>query len=311
MCRGRVREGVVRIQFDRFREETLCLVVGPLARLVVEAAAPQVEVVGLSGGRAACFVPRRVRGETQFQRVGDQGGGLVLQREDLLGVALPLLGPDLDSGAGVGDLHADAELVAFLAHGSRKYQIGADPPSHVARIRQRVVLEGNAASRDPETLDVGETEEDLLRHPFAEVSLIPLRAPVGKRQDGDGEPALLFRRPWNRDRGGAFRRGQVLDDRPGEAESAPVHGGDPVGASAAAREDLARLADRPADRRFRHEGVVPNVPEKLFLGHHPVAVCDQEGQQFEHLGLKLAWLSGHLEAVLLGLQHKGAEVEDH
>lgn len=231
-------EGVVRIQFDRFREETLCFVVGLLARLVVEASASQVEVVGLPGCRAACFVQRRVRGETQFQRVGDQIGGLVLQREDLLGVALPLLGPDLDSGAGVGDLDADAEFVAFLAHGSRKHQIGADPPSHVARIRQRVVLEGNAASRDPKPLDVGETEEDLLRHSLTEVVLIALRAAVGERQDGDGEP-----------RSSSGGRGTAIEGSPSGAARSSMTG--PVKRNPRPYTVVIQSALPPAARTFR------------------------------------------------------------
>ena len=305
-----VGQGVLGIELDRLREQPPRLVVGPLARLVVETAPPQVEVVGPARRRAPRLVRGRVRRQVEFQGLGDQTRRLVLQREDLLRMPLPLLGPDLEAGAGVGHLDADAEFVALLADRTLQHQVGADLPSDLSRVGERVVLEGNTAGRDPQADDVREPVEDLLGHPFAEVRLIPLRAPVGERQDGDGEPPLFLRRPWHGARGVAFRRGQVLDHRAGEAESAPVHGGDPVGA-AAGGEDLSRLADGTADRRVRYEGVLPDVPEQLFLRHHPVPVRDQEGQQFEHLGLKLPGLSGHLEAVLLGLQHEGTEVVDH
>ena len=310
--RGRgVSQGVRRIELNRGREQPPGLVVGLLARLVVETPAAQVKVVSLAGRGAPGLVPRRVRRQTQLQRLGDQSRRLVLQREDLLRVPLPLFRPDLDSGARVGDLDADAEFVALLADRARQHQVGADLPPYYPGIGQRVVLERHAAGRDPQADDMGEAVEDLLGHPLAEVRLIALRAAVGERQDGDRESPFLFGRRRHRDRRAVFRRGQILDHRAGEAESAPVHGGDPLGASAAAGEDLARLADRPADRRLRHVGAVPDVPEQLLLGHHPVPVRDQEGQQLEHLGLKLPGLSGDLEAVLLRLQHEGAEVEDH
>ena len=59
------------------------------------------------------------------------------------------------------------------------------------------------------------------------------------------------------------------------------------------------VADSPARRRqpagqggLTDEPAQPQLIEELFLGHDPVAVLDEIGQDIEHLGLELGHLAG-------------------
>ena len=88
-----------------------------LATRALELARQKKELIGF-GARGAAVLDRLLLfgQQLELQRLDDRLGDLVLQREDVVEVAVVALGPDVAAGRAVDELRGDAHAVAGFAH---------------------------------------------------------------------------------------------------------------------------------------------------------------------------------------------------
>ena len=126
-----------------------------------------------------------------LQAADDGTGDLLLDREHVLQVAVVRFRPDGTTAADVDQLRGDAKLLAFPAHAALQCGFHPQTPADLANV---VILPFQLSRGTPgsgaQAFHLGERVDQFDRHAVAEVLLVPVRALVRKRQDGD---RFLFR----------------------------------------------------------------------------------------------------------------------
>jgi hypothetical protein len=135
---------------------------------------------------------------------------------------------------------------------------------------------------------------------------------AGGEVEQGGEPLQLRLAADRRGRGGQARRSlALLEDRLDEPVAAAVDGSDHALLAAA-------VADRPpgrlqpaGQRRVGHEPAAPDLVQQLGLGHDPVPVPDQVGQDLEDLRLQVAGRSAAAQLIAPLVELAVTEPVDH
>ena len=116
----------------------------------------------------------------------DRGGHLVLDREDVLELAVVALGPDVPVGLGIDQLHRDAHAVARLAHAALDHVLHAELRRHLLDPDRAVLVHEGRVARDHEQVaKARERGDDVLGQAVGEELLLGIAAHVDERQDRD------------------------------------------------------------------------------------------------------------------------------
>ena len=114
----------------------------------------------------------------------DRRRDLVLDREDVLELAVVALGPDVPVGLGIDQLHRDAHAVARLAHAALDHVLHAELRRHLLDADRAVLVhEGRVARDDEQVAKARERGDDVLGQAIGEELLLGIAAHVGERQD--------------------------------------------------------------------------------------------------------------------------------
>ena len=148
----------------------------------LQVAAVGLEVVGLRSSVHGV----RAGPEPGLHRVDDARGDLVLDGEDVDGLPVEPLRPELVAARDVGELRRDAQPDAGRAYAALEHVAHAERTGdggQVVAVPPRTERRG--AGRDADPVDPHQRVHDLLGHTFAEILLVLRRAHVGERQDRD------------------------------------------------------------------------------------------------------------------------------
>jgi len=116
----------------------------------------------------------------------DAGGDLVLDSEDVRGVPIEALRPELEAAADVGQLGRDAQPVARRPHAAFEDVSHRQGPGDRRKVSPALLgSEGRRPRCDTDPGDLRESVHDLVGHSLAEVVVVLRRAHVGERQHGD------------------------------------------------------------------------------------------------------------------------------
>ena len=178
---------VLGIERDRALEHPLRLGVVLRGRAMVQDLAGEQAFVGRHVvGRLAlgALVARRL--DPPGQGGDDRRGHLVLDREDVLEVAVVALGPDVAVGIGVDQLHGHAHPVARLAHAALDHVLDAELRRDVLDLDRLALVDERRVARDHEQLpEPGQRGDDVLGQAVGEELLLGIAAHVGERQHRD------------------------------------------------------------------------------------------------------------------------------
>ena len=155
------------------------------------------------------------------QRGDDRRGHLVLDREDVLEVAIVALGPDMVVGIGVDQLHGDPHPVARLAHAAFDHVLDAELRRDVLDLDRLALVDEGRVARDHEQLpEPRQLGDDVLGQAVGEEFLLGVAAHVGERQHRDR--GLLRRRLARCARRPRLDRGRLgaVEAHPEDAERA-------------------------------------------------------------------------------------------
>ena len=116
----------------------------------------------------------------------DRRRHLVLDREDVLEVAVVALGPEVAVGLGVDQLHGDADALARLAHAALDDVLHAELARDLLHVdRLALVLERRVARDHEQLAEARQLGDDVLGDAVGEEFLLGIAAHVVERQDGD------------------------------------------------------------------------------------------------------------------------------
>jgi hypothetical protein len=130
----------------------------------------------------------------QLERRNDRLRDFVLQRENVVEVAVVALGPDVAASRAIDKLSSDPDTAARFAHAAFEQVAHLELPRDLRRIDVLALeREGGVARGDPERRDLGKVGDDVLADAVGEVLLLRIAAHVGEREDADRHAALRFR----------------------------------------------------------------------------------------------------------------------
>jgi hypothetical protein len=116
----------------------------------------------------------------------DRRGHLVLDREQVLELAVVALGPDVPVGFGIDQLHGYAHPVARLAHAAFDHVLDAEFGRHVLNPDRPVLVDEGRVARDHEQVaKPRELGDDVFGQAVGEELLLGLAAHVDERQHCD------------------------------------------------------------------------------------------------------------------------------
>ena len=118
---------------------------------------------------------------------GDAGRDLILQREQVGGIALEPLRPQMRIGLGVDQLRVDADLVARAAHAPFEHIADRKLAADLFGVDRFVSVGESSVARDHD--HVGEPRQvgrDVVGNGIAEILLVGVGAEVDKGQHDDG-----------------------------------------------------------------------------------------------------------------------------
>ncbi len=142
----------------------------------------------------------------------DRRGHLVLDREDVLELAVVALGPDVPVGLGVDQLHGDAHPVAGLAHAALDHVLDAELRGDVLDPHRLALVHEGGVARDHEQVPKARQRgDDVLGQAVGEELLLGIAAHVDERQDRDRGLVQWPRRRAGR--GGAAAAGVLRSSR--------------------------------------------------------------------------------------------------
>ena len=182
-----MRVGIFRIELDRLVQHADRLGVRFARRPVMQDFSGEDVFVGrqFSGPLALGALVRR-RLDPAAQRRHDVRRHLVLDRENVLELAVVALGPDMRFGLAVDELDGDAHAVGGLAHASFHDVVDAEFLGDAAR-RHRLALvrEDGVARDDQEVAKARQLGDDVLGQPVGEELLLRIAAHIDEGQHGD------------------------------------------------------------------------------------------------------------------------------
>ena len=183
-----MRPRIARLQRDRAPQQFLRLeVLAPRSTLFIRPSArttsPQAST--LSGCLPAG--PESLLGvEMRLDRGHDLLGDVVLHREDVVQLAVVLLGPDVLAAPGVDQLAGDAQPPAGRAHAALQHVAHAEVARDLAHVdRAALVGEGRVAGDHEQPAQPGERGDDVLGDAVGEIVLLGIAAEIGERQHRD------------------------------------------------------------------------------------------------------------------------------
>ena len=161
----------------------------------------EVERVGLGIGRAR--LGRRAE-QRDLELLDHVGGDLVLDREDVVELAVVGLRPKVRVGAGLDQLRRDPHRVARLAHRAFEHVRHVQRPRDL-RNRNLLALERERrrARRHLQLRNLRQQVQQLLRDAVGEVLLALVRTEIREREDGDRRAGCCRRDQCDRSRGSA------------------------------------------------------------------------------------------------------------
>src|SRR5438034_259606 len=144
----------------------------------------QVQLVSLRVGRAAPFDRFLLFGEElQLERGHDRLRNLVLQREDVIEVAVVALGPDVPAGRAVDQLRRDPYPATGLARAALQNVVDLELARDLRNVDVLALEhERRVARGDPQRGHLGEIRDDVLGDAVREVFLFRIAAHVGERE---------------------------------------------------------------------------------------------------------------------------------
>ncbi len=157
----------------------------------------QVQVVGLQVGRAA-LLDRLLffRQQLQLQGLDDCLRNLVLQREDVVQVAVVAFGPEVVVARRLDQLRRDAHATAGAAHAALEHVVDLQLPRHLRQVDVLALERERSVARDDgERGDLAQVRDDVLADAVAEIFLLQVAAHVGERQHADRYALLSWSLP--------------------------------------------------------------------------------------------------------------------
>jgi hypothetical protein len=140
------------------------------------------DVVRTSPRNAIALVLRQFDG----QCLGDVARDRVLQREDILELAVVAVRPDVRAGRCVEELRVDADALALAAYAAFENIAGVQRLADVANVAcLALVLECGIARDHEQAADLGEVGDQVFGHPVGEIGLVRVAAHVVERQHGN------------------------------------------------------------------------------------------------------------------------------
>jgi hypothetical protein len=135
------------------------------------------------------------RQQFQFERVDDRFRNFILQREDVVQVAIVALGPQMAVGRALDQLCRDAHAVARFAHAALENMRDIELAGDLSDIDSlRLERERRVARDDGERGHLAQIGDDVLGDAVAEIFLLRIAAHVDEREDADGKaPTALHR----------------------------------------------------------------------------------------------------------------------
>ena len=212
----RPRGRVSGIEADGLLEggEGLAEVLLPPKVPALQVAAVGLEVADLRAGLNGS----RSRSEASLHRVDDSRRDLVLDGEDVRGVAIESLRPEVEAARDIGQLGGDPQPAARRPNAALEDVVDGEGPrdrGQVGALLPRPKRRGPGCHADP--VDPHERVHDLLGHALAEVILVFRGTQVRERQHRDGHGG-------NGLRGGiGARRGRHLQPRFSQAVQEGLH----------------------------------------------------------------------------------------
>src|SRR5207237_2814155 len=127
--------------------------------------------VGREARRRLAPRPLGIHGaDAADQRADDALHQFVLDLEDLVGVAVEAIGPDMAAGLGVGQLRADADPPALPAHAALDDVADVELASQAAEVgRRAAVAERGRARAHGELAPAAEVGDDVLGDAVGEI----------------------------------------------------------------------------------------------------------------------------------------------
>src|SRR6185295_6509294 len=174
---------------DRFAAARIANVAGD-----VVLARHQVELVRLGVGGPALLDCFFLLGQKfQLQCRNDRLRDFVLQRENVVELAIVALGPHMTARSAIDQLGGDANATAGLAHAALEQMAHLELPRSLWRIDMLALeREGGVARGDPERRDLAQVSDDVFADPVREILLLRIAAHVGERQHGYRDTARRF-----------------------------------------------------------------------------------------------------------------------
>jgi hypothetical protein len=157
------------------------------------------------------------RQQVQVQLDCDPAGDLVLHREQVFGVAVEALGPQIRRGFGVDQLGVDTDARAELADAAFQHVMHAQFAADLLRVGSLALeRQGGATGDNEHALDARQVGGQVLGQGVGEILLLGVVRQVHERQDDDRQARRRRRQQagqtnWRRvDRIGAHRPGDIL-----------------------------------------------------------------------------------------------------
>src|SRR3954466_2699455 len=116
----------------------------------------------------------------------------VLDGEYIFQRAIKALRPAMKPARDFDELHGDAQIVTRLAHTSFEQCLYIQLPADLFDVAAAAAeLKCRGARDDTQSLDVGQSIDELFGYTFTQIILVALRAHVSERQNRDGRDSVL------------------------------------------------------------------------------------------------------------------------
>src|SRR5882762_8887298 len=167
---------------DRFGPPSIAFLAGD-----VELPPHEVEIVSLDIVRAALLDGLLLFGqELEFQSLDDRCGDFVLQREDVVEVAVVTLGPEVIVARPVHQLGGDPYAATCFAHTAFQYMVDLEFTCDFRHVDVLALeYESAVAGGHRQRRDLAQIRDDVLGDSVAKILLLRIAAHVGKGQDAD------------------------------------------------------------------------------------------------------------------------------
>src|SRR5919106_2851114 len=194
----RMGPGIVLLHRDGATEKSLSFQVLLALHLVDHAQGADDEPPGIDAVRLFARGPKTLLGvEEGLHRGHDPFGDVILNGEDVLQLAVVLLGPDMLAGFGVDQLAGDADAAARRSDAALQDIANSEVPGDLPDIDGfALVNEARIPGDDEEPTQARQRRDDVLGHAVSEVILLGIATQIGEGQDRYGRLLDLPRLLW-------------------------------------------------------------------------------------------------------------------